>query len=72
MAGFQVPVIPLGEVSAKTGAVSALHKVRLVGKSVVTFAVTVKLIISVICNPQLFVAVKVMGIVCPADPAGIV
>ncbi|MCY1465077.1 hypothetical protein D9M71_831790 [compost metagenome] len=35
-AGFQFPVIPLGDVVAKTGAVSVLHKFRVVAKSGIT------------------------------------
>ncbi len=31
--GFQVPVIPFGDVVSKAGAVSVLHKVKAVGKS---------------------------------------
>ena len=57
--GFQVPEMPLGEVTFKTGAVDPEHKLKVGAKSGVNEAETEKTTKSETVAPHAFVAVKV-------------
>ncbi|MCY1242868.1 hypothetical protein D9M72_558600 [compost metagenome] len=62
-------MIPFGEVVFKTVAVFPLQRESVVGKFGVILFVNVKLMVSVISNPQLFMAVRVIVTTLPACEA---